>query len=92
MWIDLWPMHRGTGYLQNYLTGAGMPPLEAHVRETYVPAMMGSKTALYLARQWHERDVREERSLGAIGGVDGLVFGSFRHDNAHLLALGDWWD
>ena len=23
MWHDLWPMHRGYGYLQNYLDGSG---------------------------------------------------------------------
>ena len=27
MWHPLWPMHRGTGYVQDYLSGRGLPPL-----------------------------------------------------------------
>jgi hypothetical protein len=32
----LWPMHRGYGYLQNYLDGRGMRSLEEDIVKTYV--------------------------------------------------------
>jgi hypothetical protein len=92
MWLNLWPMHRGKGYLQNYLTGEGLPPLTDHLQQIYGPKLSGGETKLFLARQWHQRHAAEERALLAIDQVSGLVFGSFRHDNAHLLAKGDWWD
>ncbi len=92
MWLDLWPMHRGTGYLQNYLSGDGMLPLKEHLRHTYAPVLDGSGTDLFLARQWHERNAADERVLLDADEVSGLVFGSFRHDNAHLLAREDWRD
>ncbi len=92
MWLDLWPMRRGGGYLQNHLTGDGMPDLEPHVGRDYYPVIAGSDCALFLARQWHDRDARLERKLGNLESVSGLVFSSFRHDNARLLASGDWQD
>jgi hypothetical protein len=45
---------------------------------------------LYVARQWHPRSDAEERTLTGIEGVSGLVFSSFRHDNAGAIARGDW--
>ncbi|OFW07330.1 MAG: hypothetical protein A3I61_01545 [Acidobacteria bacterium RIFCSPLOWO2_02_FULL_68_18] len=90
MWHQLWPMHRGTGYVQNYLDGTGLPPLAAHLRDAYGPAIGGTATRLYVARQWHPRCTAEERELGAIPGVAGLVFSSFRHDNPNAIARGDW--
>lgn len=89
MWHQLWPMHRGTGYLQNYLDGSGLPPLRAHI-ETYGAEVSGSPTELYVARQWCERDEASERDLASIPGVSGLVFGSFRHDNVAAMQRGDW--
>jgi hypothetical protein len=90
MWHQLWPMHRGTGYRQNYLTGEGLPPLEQHVRETYAPALAGTDVALYIARQWDARDAAIERRLAALPGVTGLVFSTFRHDNPDAIRRGDW--
>ena len=90
MWHQLWPMHRGGGYVQNYLDGAGLPPLAAHLRDGYAPCVAGSSTRLYVARQWHERAAATERELCAIPGVAGLVFSSFRHDNPRAIARGDW--
>jgi hypothetical protein len=90
MWHQLWPMHRGTRYLQNYLDGSGLPPLVEHLRDGYGPAVAGTATRLYVARQWHERSVGVERDLAAIPGVAGLVFSSFRHDNPGALARGNW--
>jgi hypothetical protein len=89
MWHQLWPMHRGTGYVQNYLDGSGLPPLVDHVTK-YGAAAAGSPTELYVARQWGERDESEERVLASIGGVSGLVFGSFRHDNPDAVRRGNW--
>jgi hypothetical protein len=51
---------------------------------------MNSGTRLFVARQWCERSVDEERELRAIPGVTGLVFSSFRHDNQAAIARGDW--
>ncbi|HEY6359742.1 MAG TPA: hypothetical protein VIX63_01495 [Vicinamibacterales bacterium] len=90
MWHHLWPMHRGTGYLQNYLDGSGLPPIAEHVRDTYAPVLAGHATRLYVARQWSGRLPDEERALGALPGVAGLVFSSFRHDNPGPIARGDW--
>ncbi len=90
MWHRLWPMHRGTGYVQNYLEDSGLPPLEAHVREHYAPESSRAGRALLIARQWCERSPAVERRLQAIPGVSGLVFSSFRHDNPAALQRGDW--
>ncbi|MBI3049247.1 MAG: hypothetical protein HYY76_13165 [Acidobacteria bacterium] len=90
MWHQLWPMHRGTGYVQNYLDGTGLPPLSAHLRDGYGPCVAGTATRLYVARQWHERCAETERELRAIPGVAGLVFSSFRHDNPTAIQRSDW--
>lgn len=90
MWHDLWPMHRGVGYLQNYLTGEGLPSIETQVRDSYGPQAMATGTALYLARQWSPRDAALEAHLRTLPGVTGLVFSTFRHDNAGAVRRGDW--
>jgi hypothetical protein len=90
MWHQLWPMHRGGGYLQNYLDGQGMPALTEHLRTTYAPAMQEGSTRLFVARQWSERCEQVEREIRTIAGVEGLVFSSFRHDNPAAIARGDW--
>ncbi|MBI2187196.1 MAG: hypothetical protein HYU37_08760 [Acidobacteria bacterium] len=90
MWHQLWPMHRGTGYVQNYFDGTGLPPLLEHVRDAYAPCVAGTSTRLHVARQWHARSVDMERELCAIPGVSGLVFSSFRHDNPGPIAQGNW--
>src|SRR6185503_11111428 len=61
MWHQLWPMHRGSGYLQNYLDGHGLPALPDHLRSAYAPALDGSATRLFVARQWYQRCADEER-------------------------------
>ena len=90
MWHDLWPMHRGYGYLQNYVDGYNMPPLQKHLTETYAPEFAGASADLYVARQWDERSENEESRLMAHSSVKGLVFSSFRFDNPGPLARGDW--
>ena len=90
MWHELWPMHRGTGYCQNYLDGGGLPPLADHLRAAYGPEAATTRTKLFVARQWCERSEVEERELLAIAGVAGLVFSTFRHDNPDAIAHGDW--
>lgn len=85
MWHPLWPMHRGDGYVQDYLTGRNVPPLSE-----YTDAVRQSPTRLYVARQWHERSSEAERQLIATPGISGLVFSSFRHDSPDALARGDW--
>ena len=89
MWHQLWPMHRGTGYVQNYLDGSGLPPFASHMA-AYGAAVAGSPVELYIARQWNQRDEACERELASIPGVAGLVHGSFRHDNTNAVRHGDW--
>ncbi|MBM3777995.1 MAG: hypothetical protein FJW23_07100 [Acidimicrobiia bacterium] len=90
MWHQLWPMHRGTGYVQNYLTGEGLPPLEDQVLTDYDPVLRDTPVRLFIARQWDARAKDTERRLGAQPGVSGLVFSSFRHDNPAAVARNDW--
>ena len=89
MWHQLWPMHRGTGYIQNYLTGHNLPSLTEHITSIYAPAFDGHATDLYVARQWDERS-DEEAKLLSQATVKGLVFSSFRLDNPEAIARGDW--
>jgi hypothetical protein len=90
MWHQLWPMHRGTGYVQNYLDGAGLPTLAEHVATTYAPVVSESDVELFVARQWRDRSPEVEACLSSTPGVTGLVFGSFRHDNAAAVRRNDW--
>ena len=89
-WLDLWPMHRGDGYLQNYLDGTGLPDLIEHIDRVYGPVLKDRQTALYVARQWAPRDPEMEASLLDRPAVGGLVFSTFRHDNPGPVARGDW--
>jgi hypothetical protein len=57
---------------------------------TYGPIVGGSRTELFLARQWDERSPDIERDFAAVPGVAGFVFGSFRHDNPDAVRRGDW--
>jgi hypothetical protein len=90
MWHPLWPMHRGGGYVQNYLNGHGMAALEEDVVNTYAPVFDGHSTKLYLARQWQERSETKEKELLKLPGVAGLVFSSFRHDNPGPIKRNNW--
>ena len=90
MWHALWPMHRGYGYLQNYIDGKNLLPLKEDLQSTYAPVLAGSGTRLFVARQWHAPDEREEAALRAIPVVSGLVFSTFRCDNPGAIARGDF--
>jgi hypothetical protein len=90
MWHDLWPMHRGNGYVQNCLTGEGLPPLEQQLTADYAPALQERTARLYVARQWDARDEVRETALAAMPCVSGLVFSTFRHDNPEAVGRNDW--
>jgi hypothetical protein len=90
MWHQLWPMHRGYGYLQNYLDGYNMPSLPEQLSSYYTPVFENQPVDLYIARQWDERSEVEERELLSQPVVKGLVFSSFRYDNPRPVARGDW--
>jgi hypothetical protein len=90
MWHALWPMHRGYGYLQNYIDGKNLLPLKQDLAETYAPVIAGSRTSLYVARQWRATDETEEDELLETPGVSGLVFSTFRHDNPDAVRRGDF--
>ena len=89
LWHQLWPMHRGYGYIHNYLDGYNMPPLREHLAE-YTTALQAHSTKLYVARQWDERSEEEEEEILSQPVVQGLAFSSFRFDNPGPLARGDW--
>ena len=92
MWIQLWPMHRGGGYTQDYISGQNMPPLDRQITEEYGPILDGKSTDLYVARQWSNPSPSEEQALLEHPAVSGLVYSSFRYDNAQRIAAhkGDW--
>jgi hypothetical protein len=90
MWHQLWPMHRGYGYIQNYLSGRGMSSLEEDIMTTYAPVFSGQNAKLYVARQWQERSSTKEKALLKLPGVKGLVFSSFRHDNPGPISKNTW--
>ncbi|MBW2409740.1 MAG: hypothetical protein JRF72_08070 [Deltaproteobacteria bacterium] len=90
MWHRLWPMHRGSGYIQNYLDGQGMNSLEKDLEQVYLPVLEKSPVGLFIARQWHTRSAGEEKTLLEFPGVQGLVFSSFRHDNPGAIERNDW--
>jgi len=83
-------MHRGYGYLQNYIDGKSLKPLESDLAESYAPVLEESLVKLYVARQWHTPDAEREAALLALPGVSGLVFSTFRYDNPGAVARGDF--
>ena len=90
MWHQLWPMHRGYGYLQNYIDGYNLPPLQHHLQVAYAPVLANGTVKLHVARQWDERSGKEEADIHGQPSVSGLVFSSFRNDNPQAIARGDW--
>jgi hypothetical protein len=90
MWHQLWPMHRGYGYLQNYLDGHNLPPLLDHLSSHHEAAFKDQPVDLYVARQWDERFEIEEKELLSHPVVKGLVYSSFRFDNPGPVARGNW--
>jgi hypothetical protein len=90
MWHDLWPMHRGYGYLQNYIDGLNMNSLEQDLTSVYQPVFDNRNTKLFLARQWKQRLASKEQSLLEHPTVEGLVYSSFRHDNPGPIRRREW--
>jgi hypothetical protein len=90
MWHALWSMHRGYGYLQNYLDGRGMKSLEEDLVRTYNPVLNQKNTKLYVARQWQKRSEKKEKELLRLPVIQGLVFSSFRHDNPGPIRRNNW--
>jgi len=90
MWHQLWPMHRGTGYIQNYLNEYNLLSLLQHIDKSYFPYIKESNVKLYVARQWSERSPKQESEILNHPAVAGLVFSSFRLDNSEPIARGDW--
>jgi hypothetical protein len=85
MWHQLWPMHRGYGYLQNYIDGKGLKGLTDDIRDTYAPVLAGRPARLYVARQWAIPNEHTEQELLSLPAVSGLVFSTFRHDNPGVI-------
>ena len=90
MWHELWPMHRGYGYLQNYADESNLLPLQEDLVTHYAPALRGCSVKLYVARQWDSRSEVEETALLDTPQVQGLAFSSFRFDNPGPVARDNW--
>lgn len=90
MWHDLWPMHRGYGYYQNYMNGRNLPSLIEHIESSYSPLFQNRPVDLYIARQWDKRERLEEKKIIDLRSIKGLVFSSFRHDNPDAVERNDW--
>ena len=90
MWHQLWPMHRGYGYLHNYIDGKNLDPLEKAVTELYAPVLEPTDTRLHVARQWHVPDAEVEARILSLPSVEGLVFSTFRFDNPGSVARGNF--
>jgi len=90
MWHRLWPMHTGTGYLQNYLDSYNLPPLTKQLDQTYFPVVSKNSVKLYVARQWAQRSEKKESELLCNPAVSGLVFSTFRFDNPGPVARNNW--
>lgn len=90
MWHQLWPMHRGYGYIQNYHDNYNMPDLEDDLDNSYYPIISNYRTNLFIARQWNHRNSNKEKELLNQPAVKGLVFSSFRFDNPEAIKRDDW--
>lgn len=90
MWHQLWPMHRGYGYLQNYTNDLDLPPLPTLLDDAYQPIVDETGLKLYVARQWHPRCDTTEAELRSRPAVSGLVFSTYRHDNPGAISRGDF--
>lgn len=90
MWHQLWPMHRGYGYIQNYIDGRNMHKLKTQLDEIYQPIIIGYPVNLYVARQWQENNPNEEKKITSHPCVTGLVYSTFRFDNRKTIEKGDW--
>ena len=91
MWHQLWPMHRGVGYIQNYLDGSDLPLLGDQLEQIYAPVMRESVARLFVAQQWESRSADKEAKLLAKPVVSGLVFSSFRFDNPEAIKRNNWY-
>ncbi|MGA7673230.1 MAG: family 10 glycosylhydrolase [Nitrolancea sp.] len=89
-WMWLWPpTEQGYGYVENYQDPCATP-LEDDVRQRWGPATREAAKPLYLARQWQAFESAVQNELAAIPDVTGLVFSSFRYDNAEEADWNIW--
>jgi hypothetical protein len=67
-----------------------MKMLEEDIVKTYAPVFDGKNARLFVARQWQVRSQAKEKEILKLPGVAGLVFSSFRHDNAGRIKQNNW--
>ena len=84
-------MHRGHGYLQNYVDDWNLLSLEDDLSCNYGPVVDDSDAGLYVAWQWKEREAEYESAVASHPEVRGLTYSTFRHDNPGPIARGNWW-
>jgi hypothetical protein len=63
-----------------------MPNLIKDLSGNYTKTFRHSNAKLYVARQWNEANLKEEKEILSVSEVEGLVFGSFRFDNPCILS------
>ncbi len=90
MWHDLWPMHRGYGYMQNYIDNHNLSSLPMYIKSSYAPVFERSLVELHVSQQWDYRDKYKEDLLTDIACVDGLVLSATRYDNSESVKSGIW--
>ena len=89
MWHQLWPMHEGTGYIEDR-RDATLTALDGLLTREYEPEIKSSNTSLFMARQWDNFSPMVESWLVSHAVVTGLVFSSFRYDNPGPISRGVW--
>jgi hypothetical protein len=85
IWRPLWPGHTGYGYVQNYVDGIGLPPLDQDVRTNYGPYCAQHGCELSISRLHWPEDAEVEAHLRGLPGVSGLMMSSFRKDNQVVI-------
>ena len=90
LWIDLWPMHRGYGYLQNYNDKFKMESLSEDLEKIYSKKFPNNTSKLYISRQWANTTSKDQEEILQYSCVSGLVFSSFRYENQSAIKKNNW--
>ena len=90
LWIDLWPMHRGYGYIQNYNDSFKMNSLPEDLNQLYSEKFPNNKSKLYVSRQWTNTTQKDQENILNHSSVSGLVFSSYRYENQSAIQKSNW--
>lgn len=90
LWIDLWPMHRGYGYIQNYNDSFNMNSLSEDLNQVYSEKFPNNQSKLYVSRQWTNTTPKDQKSILNHTSVSGMVFSSYRYENQSAIQKSNW--